>query len=98
MIQPRLISGRGGKTGLPKKDSISRKRQLKPARGKIQFTNPSCPAIMLYFPELLEYAEFIALIPPILIFWWLISTSTPWRRRKHLWRKLKQLLFREDQP
>lgn len=53
---------------------------------------------MLYFPELLEYAEFIALIPPILIFWWLISTSTPWRRRKHLWRKLKQLLFREDQP
>jgi len=53
---------------------------------------------MLYFPELLEYAEFIALIPPILIFWWLISTSTPWRRRKHLWRKLKQLLFPEDQP
>ena len=51
---------------------------------------------MYYFPELLEYAEFIVLIPPILIFWWLISISTPWRRRKILWKKLKQRLFPED--
>lgn len=51
---------------------------------------------MYYFPELLEYAEFIVLIPPILIFWWLISTSTAWRRRKILWKKLKQRLFPED--
>ncbi|MDE0076700.1 MAG: hypothetical protein OXO50_04220 [Caldilineaceae bacterium] len=51
---------------------------------------------MFYFPELLEYADLIALIPPILIFWWLISISAPWRRCKILWKKLKQRLFPED--
>ena len=34
--------------------------------------------------------------PPILIFAWIVTSSTPWRRRRHLWKKLKQLLSAED--
>ena len=30
----------------------------------VRLTNPTHPAIMPYFPELLEYVEFIVPIPP----------------------------------
>ena len=48
-----------------------------------------------YFP-FLDNAGFILLIPPILIFAWIVTSSTPWKRRSHLWKKLKQLLSAED--
>ena len=53
---------------------------------------------MTYYFPFMDDSGFILLIPPILVAVWLITTSTPWKRRKLLWRKLKQLMSPEDQP
>ncbi len=50
---------------------------------------------MNYYP-FMDNAEFILLIPAILIVWWIVTSSTPWRRRRHLWNKLKQFLSPKD--
>ena len=51
---------------------------------------------MTYYFPFMDNAGFILLIPAILIVWWIVTTSTPWRRRRHLWKKLKQLLSPKD--